>query len=968
MMLRTARSGNVTVTPGEQLFFPLARHGFVMSPLRVALLGAPVIERGGTRATFDTRKAVALLALLAVSRREHSRERLTALFWPESGESRARSSLRRTLSVTHAAVGDALVVTRNGASLDLAGTQCDVWEFERLAAAADASSLEGAASLYRDDFLAGFSLRDSPEFDDWQRSTAEHLRARLGQVLGRLVEERADAGVFDEALGAARRWLALDPLNEPAHQALVRCYAWTGQRSAALAQYRSCVRVLERELGVAPLATTTALYEDVRANRLGAQLAHRARRRGAPTVADRPPLLGQESVLATLLEAWQRVGPAGRLVAVAGEAGAGKSRIVEELARRLGEDGAPVISVRCHEGEAGLALGLVTELLRSAAALRPDLAARVPPHDLIELSRLVPGLAVGLPDLRAPQPLDTPGAQARLYRAVGDALASALGDAGAVVVDDVHFADDGSAQLLAFLVRRLAELPLLVVLTWERDAGPPEGLRPALNAARRTGEGKLAHPRPLGAGEAAVLLDAAGLSGSGIDVGRLVEETRGLPLLLTAYVDALRSAEVAPGEEAWLLPASVRELLRARLANVSETAAQALAAAAVLGGRFDAELLRRTSGRREDEAADALEEALGRGLLEEHAAIPPGDDATYDFAYDALRRVVYEDTSGARRRLLHGRAAEALGRRHDRDPSSAPPSVVAGHFAAAGRADEAATWSWRAATRARALFAHAEALNHLRSALELGHPPPEARAAIGDVLIALGRYEEARVELEHAAAARDPADPELAAVEHRLAEIHHRLGDWALADAHLVSALDLAGADPVLRARVRADRALVSYRRGGSEAGSLAARALAEASACGDPAALAQALDVAGMLAAAAGDLASGEEHLRSSLHEARRLSDPAAAVAALNNLSRVLALAGRTVEALDASHEALALGTSHGDRHRMAALHTNLADLLHATGDEDGAMDHLKSAASLFARVDAGAEPRPEVWTLVEW
>ncbi len=122
------------------------------------------------------------------------------------------------------------------------------------------------------------------------------------------------------------------------------------------------------------------------------------------------------------------------------------------------------------------------------------------------------------------------------------------------------------------------------------------------------------------------------------------------------------------------------------------------------------------------------------------------------------------------------------------------------------------------------------------------------------------------------------------------------------------------------------------------------------------------------MLAAAAGDLASGEEHLRASLGEARLLTDPAAAVAALNNLSRVLAEAGRTGGALDASREALALGTSHGDRHRMAALHTNLADLLHATGDEDGAMDHLKSAASLFAAVDAGAEPRPEVWTLVEW
>ena len=125
------------------------------------------------------------------------------------------------------------------------------------------------------------------------------------------------------------------------------------------------------------------------------------------------------------------------------------------------------------------------------------------------------------------------------------------------------------------------------------------------------------------------------------------------------------------------------------------------------------------------------------------------------------------------------------------------------------------------------------------------------------------------------------------------------------------------------------------------------------------------------MLAARAGDAAAAEGYLRDSLAEARRLPGlgrPGAAVAALNNLARLLAETGRGREALTVAAEALALGRELGDQHRVAALHTNLADLLHADGQHDAAMTHLKEAARRFASVDVGDAPRPEIWTLVEW
>jgi tetratricopeptide (TPR) repeat protein len=345
----------------------------------------------------------------------------------------------------------------------------------------------------------------------------------------------------------------------------------------------------------------------------------------------------------------------------------------------------------------------------------------------------------------------------------------------------------------------------------------------------------------------------------------------------------------------------------------------------------------------------------------------------------------------ARRRLLHGRAADVLSRRHERDPARTRAATVADHLQLAGRDAEAAQWWWRAAQMARELYAHAEAYAHLIRALALGYPQLPGRIALGEVLVVLGRYREALAEFETAAAlagagegtaAADGADAGeradagvgdravQASIEHKLADVHHRLGDWDLAEAHLAVVTELvAAAEPGRLARAEADRAVVAYRRGDAEqATEFGQAALSCARAAADRGATAQALNVLGMLAARAGDAAAAETYLRDSLAEARQLPELGAAVAALNNLARLLAETGRNREALQVAAEALELGSELGDQHRVAALHTNLADLLHADGQGEAAMTHLKEAARRFASVDVGDAPRPEIWTLVEW
>ncbi|GIK58008.1 MAG: transcriptional activator [Chloroflexota bacterium] len=248
-----------------------------MAQLNLLLLGAPLIERNGVPIKVDTRKATALLAYLAVTGQMHSRETLAALFWPDKAESRAR--LRRTLSVLHTALARSwLDIERETISLERnASLWADVDHFHTLLAscqthghAADVIcpaclvALGEAAALYRDDFMAGFSLRDSPGFDEWQTLQTESLRRELISILRRLGQGHSARGEFEPALNATRRWLALDPLDEAGHRLLMQVYAWAGQRSAALRQYQECQRLLDAELSVTPAAETTALYEQIR--------------------------------------------------------------------------------------------------------------------------------------------------------------------------------------------------------------------------------------------------------------------------------------------------------------------------------------------------------------------------------------------------------------------------------------------------------------------------------------------------------------------------------------------------------------------------------------------------------------------------------------------------------------------------------------------------------------------------------
>lgn len=237
--------------------------------LRLLFLGSPQIQREGTAVHIETRKAVALLAYLAVTGEMHSRDSIATLLWPQFDQQRARTSLRNTLSLLKRAIGsDWVWADRHTVGLNWeADIDVDVRQFRHLQATTDApvdeSALETTIALYRDDFLAGFSLPDSAVFDEWQFFEAEHLRQEMAHALAAGINWIAAKGKWAQAIPYARRWVHLDPLHEPAHYCLMKLYAQTGQRAAALRQFDLCRQTLAEQLGVPPGNEMAVLRQQV---------------------------------------------------------------------------------------------------------------------------------------------------------------------------------------------------------------------------------------------------------------------------------------------------------------------------------------------------------------------------------------------------------------------------------------------------------------------------------------------------------------------------------------------------------------------------------------------------------------------------------------------------------------------------------------------------------------------------------
>jgi predicted ATPase/DNA-binding SARP family transcriptional activator len=327
--------------------------------LELRLLGPFEAALAGKNITgFETVKARALAAYLVTEMgRPHYRASLAGLLWPDWPQPSAMRNLRYALAVLRKAIGDHqadppfLLISRetlqfnqeSDAWVDLAAFEQEVNPAQAKHAANPAAhpALQAAVGLYRGPFLEGFSLNDSPAFEEWVLSKREYLNRLALQGLHSLAEQAEATGDYAQGLVYARRQLELEPWLEEAHQQVMRLLAQGGQRSAALVQYEACQQLLMKELGVQPSAETTRLYEAIRDGELG-----KARQENVLLALDfqlRPrhnlparltSFVGRESEKAEIAGMLASA----RLVTLTGPGGSGKSRLSLEIAHQVLSD------------------------------------------------------------------------------------------------------------------------------------------------------------------------------------------------------------------------------------------------------------------------------------------------------------------------------------------------------------------------------------------------------------------------------------------------------------------------------------------------------------------------------------------------------------------------------------------------------------------------------------------------------
>ncbi|HSM54602.1 MAG TPA: BTAD domain-containing putative transcriptional regulator [Candidatus Sulfomarinibacteraceae bacterium] len=300
-----------------------------MSHIELRLLGPLEIWRDGRPVGgFRSQKTQALLAYLALTGQPVARAQLADLFWPNAPGDAARAELRRVLYNLNQRLPDLVKSDRQTLSFQRRGdapdldVSLDTDTFKQLAEGMEIAGLERATALYRGELLQGLYLEECAKFESWLGAQREAWQEKQARLLGRLADLYAADGDYDTALRAARRRLELDPWREEAHRRVMILLARSGRRSEALAQYETCRHLLQEELGVAPAARTTALYERLRAS--SSLIRHNLPPQPAP-------LIGREQELGRLLSLL--TGSEARLITIVGPGGIGKTRLALHAAR-----------------------------------------------------------------------------------------------------------------------------------------------------------------------------------------------------------------------------------------------------------------------------------------------------------------------------------------------------------------------------------------------------------------------------------------------------------------------------------------------------------------------------------------------------------------------------------------------------------------------------------------------------------
>jgi DNA-binding SARP family transcriptional activator len=748
--------------------------------LRVHCFGSLRVSWGGAAVDgFESQKVRGLFAYLACHRGQPlSRDHLAAVFWPGKDEEAARRNLRQSLYNLRSLFPrekPAILASRQSLELD---SDLDAWidvlAFEEALERGgsnggagdrlDTHRLSEAVSLYRGDFLSGFQIRDSEEFENWLASEQGRLREKAVAALRLLIDSYLERGEHRPGIQYAQRLVAIDPLSEDAHQKLMRLYSLSGRRSRALAQYEELARVLRRELDVDPLEETTALQQRILRQEASHPGSSGSGEDGGPVI----PMTGRRREYEQL-ERCMHSALAGSslLTVVEGESGTGKTRLIRSLLDALSSQPSTlVLKGSCldvlPESFQPLSRALRSVLLQGGdGAAGLGLLRHLDPETLSALALIAPELTAIEPSLPSLRGAATPERRRqRLYQAIGKFLV-ALCEGGdgipcrvALLLDDLERADPALPELLRYLSTHLQKQPLWIVGACSRDrlaeGSPLRQLVDELDPAHVVRLRRLDRDSVFEIASSLVTAEQAEPL-----TEFLHRSSQGLPHALSESVNLLRDRGLLrPESGRWSLDESslgdvqlklgdLRGLIAARVQHLPYSARRLASLAAVAGSRFEAGLIATAAEEHPVVCDVAFDIMLQRWLIRRsperwyHRQRPPrGADREavfFEFSSESIWKAIYADIQTTRRRIMHREVGETLEREHAADPLPACESL-AYHFRGANLHQQAVGYLTLAAAKAErcgatetALYYYALAEEEIEAGLRRAHAAEKTR-------------------------------------------------------------------------------------------------------------------------------------------------------------------------------------------------------------------------------------------------
>ncbi len=669
--------------------------------LHIETLGPFAVSHGDvpiSDSVWKTQKNKALFKILLTSR-DHAlnKEQLMEWLWPEMAPEAAGRNLRVAISQVRRALEPGLqrgsqshflLTTESGYAWNTqAGYWLDAAEFEALSSqfSVDAktedserriSDAERATALYRGDYL------EEDRYADWATAERERLREIYFALLTEMAETHARQGRYQRAISLCREVLAADRCRESVWGQLMLYHYHAGDQALALRAYEECQQTLMDELGVEPLPETNALADQIQRRQVAGARTYPPspdieRLQRLPLSLGQTPFVGRDAEVAWLAgQVEQATVGHGRLVLIQGEAGVGKTRLIQEFFVDLQEAfKAGILHSHCQE--LGLPYQPWAEIVRMGLeSLRQDDLRAISLRSWAALAELVPELRARIPNLPENPPLPPQQEQVRFFNAVAQFLLSLAAREDlfkplALFLDDLHWADTGSLDLLDHLLSRIEAKPVLILATY-RGEEVREG--DSLSQWVRTWAAKsLVHSISLARltiGETAELVKRFPLAVERLDrfCGQLYHETEGNPLFVIStlqhfFEEGLLRVEgqtwvTAMGDDPihyrdLAIPPTIQSLIARRVARLSEAEEKLIRLASVIGQDFALSLLERAWEGSREECLSALASLTGAQLLVEH-------QDRYQFSHDKIREVVHEEMPLPRRQLLHQRVLRAL--------------------------------------------------------------------------------------------------------------------------------------------------------------------------------------------------------------------------------------------------------------------------------------------------------------------